>query len=236
MVYTSRRRVPLCVSFTFMERATTIQKTTVLLRVLMFLLATIGIAMVIRRALTIEGVIPSISPGGGPPFDGSFARHPLITFIHILPGALFMVLGPLQFLPGIRRNYPRFHRRSGRVFIFTGYIVGLSALSLPFVMKPIGGINEAAGTLLFGAYFLLALTMSWRNARKRQLRLHREWMIRAFAVGLAVATIRPIMGLFFAFSHLPPQVFFGTAFWLGFTLQTMFAEFWINITRPQAVK
>ena len=32
--------------------------------------------------------------------------------------------------------------------------------------------------------------------------LHREWMIRAFAVGLAVATIRPIIGIFFATSRV----------------------------------
>jgi hypothetical protein len=69
---------------------------------------------------------------------------------------------------------------------------------------------------------------------------HREWMIRAFAIGLAVATIRPIVGLFFAFSrltHLTPQQFFGTAFWLGFTLHLIAAEIWINYTRlrPQVV-
>src|SRR5438094_742807 len=45
----------------------------------------------------------------------------------------------------------------------------------------------------------------------------REWMIRAFAIGLAVATIRPIIGIFFAtrvFSGLTPAEFFGTGFWI----------------------
>jgi uncharacterized membrane protein len=199
---------------------------------LMFILAFIGIAMVVRRALAIKGVIPTFNPGGGPPFDGSFARHPVITFIHILPGALFMVLGVLQFVPRIRRRYPRYHRFAGRVFVFTGYIVGLSALAMPFVMRPIGGLNEATGTILFAIYFLVALTKTWSHARKRHLLLHREWMIRTFALGLAVATIRPIIALFFAFSHQPPQVFFGTAFWLGFTLHAIAAEVWINVTRP----
>jgi hypothetical protein len=60
-------------------------------------------------------------------------------------------------------------------------------------------------------------------------------MIRAFAVGLAIATIRPIMGAFFAtrnITHLAPHDFFGTAFWLGFTLHLIAAEIWINYTRP----
>jgi hypothetical protein len=62
-------------------------------------------------------------------------------------------------------------------------------------------------------------------------------MIRAFAVGLAVATIRPIIGVFFATSRLTgltPRDFFGTAFWIGFVLQLIAAEVWINLTRPAA--
>jgi hypothetical protein len=200
----------------------------------MFLLAAIGVAMVIRRALTIKGVLPSVSPGGRPAFDGTFALHPVFTFLHIVPGAIFVVLGTLLFIPAIRRNHPRFHRRNTGYFLVTGYIVGLSALALPFVLQPIGGINEAAASIFFGLYFLVALTMASRYAHQRQLQ--REWIIRAFAVALAVATIRPIVVLFFIFSHQPPQVFFGTAFWLGFTLHAIVAEVWINVTRPDAAK
>jgi hypothetical protein len=61
-------------------------------------------------------------------------------------------------------------------------------------------------------------------------------MIRTFAIGLAVAAIRPIVGMFFALSDLSPHEFFGTAFWLGFTLHLIAAEIWINTTRPKAVK
>ena len=59
-------------------------------------------------------------------------------------------------------------------------------------------------------------------------------MIRAFAIGPAVATTRPIVGAFFAtrrFSHLTPHDFFGIAFWLGFTTHLIAAEIWINYTR-----
>jgi len=56
-------------------------------------------------------------------------------------------------------------------------------------------------------------------------------MICAFAIGLAVATIRPIIGLFFAtsrFSGLTPYEFFGTALWSGFVLHLMAVEAWIQ--------
>lgn len=72
--------------------------------------------------------------------------------------------------------------------------------------------------------------------RRRQIPQHREWMLRAYAIGLAVAAIRPIIGIFFATSrltHLTPHDFFGTAFWLGFTLQLIAAESWIHYTRAK---
>jgi len=63
-------------------------------------------------------------------------------------------------------------------------------------------------------------------------------MIRAFSIGLAVVTIRPIVGIFFAtarFTGLTPYEFFGTAFWIGFVLHLIAAEVWVQCTRPQAV-
>ena len=108
---------------------------------------------------------------------------------------------------------------------------------MSFAMQSIGGVNQAAATILFGIFFLVALGKAFWHIRRREIALHREWMIRAFAVGLAVATIRPIVGIFFAtsrWSGLTPQQFFGTAFWIGFVLQLMAAEAWIHATQPQA--
>jgi uncharacterized membrane protein len=201
----------------------------------MFLPAFIGIAMAARRTLVLAGVIGSFNPPGmakgNLPFDAEFGRHPILTLIHILPGALFMILGPLQFMPGIRARHLHLHRLSGRIYIASGYIVGISALVMSFVLSPIGGINQAAATILFSLLFLLSLSKAWWHIVHHEIALHREWMIRAFSIGLAIGTIRPIMVLFFAFSGLPPQVFFGAAFWIGFTLHLVAAEVWINYTR-----
>lgn len=168
----------------------------------------------------------------------NFAPHPALTFIHIIPGALFMILGPLQFVRRIRSRWIAFHRWSGRVFLFSGAVIGVSALAMSLTMA-IGGPNETAATMLFALIFLFDLGKAYTHIRRREIALHREWMIRAFAIGLAIATIRPIIGIFFATSpltHLTPQQFFGTAFWIGFTLHLIAAEVWINYTRPRAAE
>jgi uncharacterized membrane protein len=146
---------------------------------------------------------------------------------------LFMILGPLQFSSAIRERHLRWHRLSGRVFVTSGLVIGVSALVMSFGMPAIGGVNQAAATTLFGTFFLFALCKAFWHIRRREVALHREWMIRAFSIGIAVAAIRPIIGVFFATSPLTgltPREFFGIAFWIGFVLHLIAAEAWIHTT------
>jgi len=201
-------------------------------------LAFIGLAMTTRRTIVLlkPGALTS-AHNPAVQLDNDFANHATLTLAHILPAMLFMVLGPLQFVRGLRAKYPQIHRWSGRIFLAASTVVGVTGLTMAFG-KTIGGVDEKAAITLFGAFFLIALAKALRHALRRQFVQHREWMIRGYAIGLAVATIRPIMAAFFAAAllhgHTPePKEFFGTAFWIGFTLQTIAAEIWLNYTRPE---
>jgi len=166
----------------------------------------------------------------GAAMDAGFTQHRLLTMIHMAPGLLFMLLGPFQFMRGLRNRRPALHRWMGRIFLVSGLIVGITAL----VMSPqmaIGGATETAATMVFATLLLVSLTQAYVAIRRREIARHREWMIRAFAIGLAVSTVRPIVGVFFAtraITHLTAHDFFGIAFWLGFTLHLVGAEVWIR--------
>ena len=209
-------------------------------------LAVIGSAVAIRRIVYLAPILahgytpsPPTANSRAVQFavlDGIFARFPILTMIHIVPGLLFMILAPLQFSTTIRSRHLWWHRWNGRVLVVCGLIIGISALVMSFAMPAIGGFNQAAATVLFGAFFLFALCKALWHIRRREIARHREWMIRAFAIGLAVATIRPIVGIFFAtsrLSSLTPYQFFGTAFWIGFVLHLIAAESWIRVTAPR---
>jgi uncharacterized membrane protein len=194
-------------------------------------LVVIGIAAVTRRSLALlwpERFAGNAGAASG--LDAGFARYAALTFVHILPGALFLGLAPLQFAPGFRQRNLKFHRCMGTLLIVCALIIGGSALVMSFTMN-IGGANETAATTLFAIAFLICLLKAYAYARRRDIERHREWMIRTFGIGLGVATIRPIVGIFFAFRGLTPHEFFGIAFWLGFTITFMAAEAWIDYTR-----
>src|SRR5258706_5110800 len=206
-----------------------------------FFLVFIGVVIVSRRTLFLIPVLdnryqPTPPSPGMPNFpEEGFVNNPLLTLLHILPALLFILFGLLQFAKSIRVKYPKFHRWNGRVLLILGTIIGFSGIVIGFKMS-ISGVSETAATTFFGTLFLFSLTKAFISIRQRKIDLHREWMIRAFAIGMAVTTTRPIVGIFFATSRLTgltPQDFFGTALWIGFTLHLILAEVWIRRTSPE---
>jgi len=162
------------------------------------------------------------------------AHYPLLILVHIVPGLIFVLTGPFQFIQSVRTRYPRWHRFSGRLFLICGVVIGITALIMSFAVPAIGGVNQAAATVLFSVFFLYALFKAFQQVLQHQLVQHREWAIRAYAIGMAITTIRIINGIFFAtsrFTGLTPKEFFGIGFWVGFVLHLIAAEYWIGQSR-----
>ncbi len=108
------------------------------------LLALISVAVVVRRTtnlvlILINGYHPpaaasNLTAAQLAALDDVFARYPVLTLIHILPGVLFMGLGPLQFNATLRARHRQWHRWSGRVYLICSLIIGVSALVMSVAM------------------------------------------------------------------------------------------------------
>jgi hypothetical protein len=205
-------------------------------------LTLIGIAIVALRAsklapLLFLGRHAGHSPAVRSAFaqtDMIFERFPGLTMVHIFVALVFILTGPFQVIRPLRANYPSLQRRTDRIFWVSGFIMGVTAVVMSFVMPSIGGVNQAASTILFGVFFLFALCRALANDRSGNGVLRREWLIRAYAIALAVTSIRLVVGIFFATSRLSglkPEEFFGIAFWIGFVIHLILAEAWIYRTR-----
>ena len=131
------------------------------------------------------------------------------------------------------------HRRLGRVLLLCALVGGLLALIFG-LLHSWGGALEAIASLVFGVWFVVSLVLAFRAIRNDDVAAHRRWMIRAFAVGIGVGTIRIWVGLFTALTiarnggaedlTLPGQTSFGVAFWLGFTMHVCVGELWLRRT------
>ena len=157
------------------------------------------------------------------PFDSRYALHPVLAYAHILPGVIYLVGAPFQLSRRFRARRIALHRRMGRVVLPAGVTAGIFAIAFGAVF-PFGGPLEAGATVVFGAYFVAALVTALIAIRGRDVTRHRRWMIRAFAIGLAIGTVRIWIGVFQGFAALSLEDTFGVAFWLGFGLHALAAE------------
>jgi len=125
------------------------------------------------------------------PANARFFTSPLPVVVHIVSSSLFAILGAFQFSAGFRRRWPRWHRVAGRLLVVAGLLVGLSGIWMAFFYypRPVGdGDFLAALRLLFGSAMIVSIVLSFVAIRRRDVRGHRAWMMRGYAIGLGAGT------------------------------------------------
>lgn len=129
-------------------------------------------------------------PLGALPED---SRHlsaaPVWHFMHVLGGATFGILGPIQLSRVLMREYGLLHRVIGRVFVAAGAMISLSSLSLLWHFPDTYSVAVGSGRLLFGIALGVALALAMQAVRKRNFTRHRNWMIRAYAIGIGATAV-----------------------------------------------
>ncbi len=103
---------------------------------------------------------------------------------HFATGAIVLILGPVQFIGGLRRRWPWIHRWLGRTYVFTAAVAGLGGLGFIFTKGTIGGAPMNIGFGLYGVLVILAAVKTYWNARSRRWDEHRAWAIRLFALAI----------------------------------------------------
>jgi len=160
--------------------------------------------------------------------------YPVWGIAHFLPGLMFMTLVPLQLWPAFRNRHRVFHRWSGRILVATGIILGISGVTFPFVLS--GRLfSERVAMSTFFSYFLFCIIKAFAAARRRDFVRHREWMIRWFAVGLAIMVQRVLLTVFIVAVGMTDMrsfwEIFVSAAWLASVIQVLVAEWWIHTSR-----
>jgi hypothetical protein len=189
----------------------------------------ISIAVVVRRVVAL-----AYPPHSAPPqlaaLDALFASHATLTLAHILPALAFVVVSPFFVLwSDAERTWPE------RLLFPLGAVVGITAYAMS--IYSVGGWLERSAVLFFNTLFLFSLFCAYWHMRRGEWLLKRRWMMRAIVILLGIATTRPVMGIFFATSRLTrlqPSQFFGIAFWIGFSINTLVGEAWLRSRDSQA--
>jgi uncharacterized membrane protein len=202
------------------------RKTARAVQITLSLIIAIVLASFVKR-LFID--IPHLAAGTVPAddFDRRYVTQPWLAYLHIIPGVLYLLLAILQLTYRFRsRHYPT-HRRLGRIAAGAALTSGLFAVVFGGLFS-FGGPPEASASVVFSLWLLVSVVLAVRAIRRGDVVRHRRWMIRAFAVGAGVGTVRIWIGLFEGLGLLDFQSALGPAFWIGFSLHVLAAELWLR--------
>ncbi len=140
-------------------------------------------------------------------FNNATARYATETnlkfislFVHAFSSGIALVIGPFQFLQGLRDRRPTLHRWMGRIYLTAILIGGLSA----FVIAPglISGLVGEIGLMSLAALWLWTGWMAYTSIRAGNIEAHRNWMTRNYALTFAGVMLRLWLGTLIA-TQLP---------------------------------
>lgn len=150
-------------------------------------LITLGLIPLLANAL--RRIAPSLNTAAAAAAE---AAPPLTlpVLLHIAAASVFVVLGAFQFSARLRRSYPAWHRAAGRVLTGAGLLAAFSGLWLGIFSSYPAGSGELllVFRLLAGLGMALSISLGFVAIRRRDVRRHRAWMIRAVALGLGAGT------------------------------------------------
>jgi uncharacterized membrane protein len=133
--------------------------------------------------------VVEVALGSYPAESARLAVAPVAWVAHALAGAAFGIAGPVQFALALRRKFGALHRASGRIFVVSGAVLGLSGLSLLAQVQMQSTDLLALARGIFGLALLAALAISVTAILDRDVDRHRAWAVRAYAIGMGSGTV-----------------------------------------------
>jgi uncharacterized membrane protein len=157
----------------------------------------------------------------------------LPLLIHVLSASVYYALAAVQMLPKVRRKYPGWHRRAGRIAVIAGIASAIACTWITFIHPDARGPILYYGRVVFGPLWTLCLFMGLITARRGLYHAHREWMIRAFAIAMPAGTLVFMIIPFVIFLDEIPVILEESIQSGAWVLHLGIAEFLIRKTRSK---
>ncbi len=187
--------------------------------------------------LSFRYFIVSPEVASGPPLAKRFAEYITPLLFHAGGGILALSLGPWGFWSTFRNKYLRLHRWMGRLYLLSVLIGGSAGLYL--ATTAFGGLPTRIGFGMLGVLWLTTGAMAYLRIRHGNAEVHRQWMIRNYALTFAAVMLRVWLPLFAALGYEFAEGY-ATVAWLCWVPNLLVAELIISkgktLTQRQQAK
>ena len=160
------------------------------------------------------------------PANARFFATPAPVVVHIIGASVYCVLGAFQFVPGIRRRHPRWHRYAGRVLVVCGLAAALSGIwmTLTYPLPSHDGPLLNTFRLVFGTTMVVSIVLAFLAIRRHDVATHRAWMMRGYAIGQGAGTQAVLLGLGSAVFGPPGLLTYALVMGAAWALNLVVAE------------
>ena len=156
-------------------------------------------------------------------FHIHYAKNPIIMYVHVIAGMIFLLTGVYQLIPYFRNKNIQIHKIIEKVFLALSFVVSISAIILALFM-PFGDKIESVSNLIFGLFILFSTIKAYTTIKQKKVIEHSNWVRRIFFISLSIATIRLIMIVTMILTDETVQEVMGRSFLIGFILHTLIIE------------
>jgi uncharacterized membrane protein len=187
----------------------------------------VGLTLAIAGYAAQYWILPFL--GGAGPLENNFG--PTLLAVHAFSGSVALILGPFQFLPGLRAKRPRLHHLTGRFYVAGCLVGGASGLALA-----IGSTSGPVVSLGFGLMaiaWLFVTTGAVYAAMRRNIKAHRAGMVRSYALTMAAIALRfELPGMMIG--GVDPILAYEIVAWSCWLPNLILAEIWLLTRRHPA--
>ena len=188
-----------------------------------------GIAITLLYIFWIAIPVMIENKSGAPFFPSLPKVNSIILFVHAVLAVPPLIIGMPAFSRHIRNASLKVHRWIGTTYCICIWISALLGIMLA-VANPYGPFARLGFSML-GIVWFTTTWLAYKTGRNRDIVSHRRWMIRSYAVTLAVVSIRP-MFWFGPLWGLDYQTWYILCTWMCWVPNLIIGEIYMRVTKP----
>ncbi|MFI5140816.1 MAG: DUF2306 domain-containing protein [Bacteroidia bacterium] len=155
-------------------------------------------------------------------------------YAHILSSIFVLLAGVVQFWNYFLIRFKKWHRRIGKLYVFVVlFVSGPGGLVMSFYAN--GDLTAKISFVLLSVLWILFTALAFMYALKRDFVLHRNFMMRSYALTLSAVTLRGYAFLLPYFSHLEAKQEYALLAWSSWTINLIIAEILIYFKQKEVL-
>lgn len=154
-------------------------------------------------------------------------------YTHAFTAVVCLFAGFTQFSKDLLIQFPRLHRVIGRIYVFNILIINFPVAMIMAVYANGGLLGKLAFLILNILWFVFTFK-AVQFAMNGKIKLHRQFMIRSFALTFSAITLRTWKVILTNTTFIEADDVYVVEAWLGFLPNIIIAEIWIRSKMPSA--